>query len=176
MGSASRAGRDGWGLGGPRTSKGKHPPILLSHLDKPGPAAKVSISMDSQLRDLGRAAAPSQPPFPSLCPEGVGAGDFSISSRSNGRFTACGSKAGAGTPAAPMPPGSSLGMQAPRPSPGLLHPNLPFNKIPRGSTGTLKCAKSFQWLHSLGDFRDECVQGLSQRECFTTLSGLRKLL
>ena len=42
----------GWGgLGGPRTSKGKHAPILLSHLDKPGPAAKVSISIDSQLRE-----------------------------------------------------------------------------------------------------------------------------
>lgn len=67
-------------------------------------------------------------------------------------------------------------MQAPRPSPGLLHPNLPFNKIPKGSTDTLKCAKSFQWLHSLGDFRDECAQGLSQRECCTTLSGLRKLV
>ena len=74
----------GWAdLRGPRTSKGKHAPILLSHLDKPGPAAKVSISTDSQLRDLGRATAPSQPPFPSLHPRGVGASDFSISSRSN---------------------------------------------------------------------------------------------
>lgn len=167
----------GWGgLGGPRTSKGKHAPILLSHFDKPGPAAKVSISIDSQLRDLGQATAPSQPPFPSLHPGGVGAGDFSISSRSNQQFTACDSKAGAGTPAALTPSGSLLGMQAPRPSPGPRHLNPPFNKTLRGSMGTLKCVKPFQQLCSLGDFRDERVQGLSQRECFTTFSGLRKLL
>lgn len=32
-------------------------------------------------------------------------------------------------------------MQALRPGPGLVNLSLPFNKTPRGSTGTLKCVQ-----------------------------------
>ena len=101
-------------------------------------------------RDLGQA--PSQPPFPSLRPGGVGAGDFSISSRSNQRFTAYDSKAGVGTPAALTPPGSLLGMQAPGPRSRPPESQLMFQQDPQGLCRDVKVSgallRSSTWFHS----------------------------
>lgn len=176
MGSGSRAGWGGevWGALVPQ--KESTPPSFFLTLTSQGPLLRLASVLIHSSVTLDKPQPLLSLRFLLFIPGGVGAGDFSISSRSNQQFTACDSKAGAGTPAALTPSGSLLGMQAPRPSPGPRHLNPPFNKTLRGSMGTLKCVKPFQQLCSLGDFRDERVQGLSQRECFTTFSGLRKLL